>query len=262
MTAACNTPENQEVSMSTIVALKRSVHTDRDPAVTAIANYWAALTVWQAADRKVKRFKKKLFEELTRQPRVQVSWMLRGRHDNGADIREPIYAHSEWEIKDRPRRDCESTLSIQAPLYSCFVDPSAKNGIRKGINMRSKNQRPVIRARYKVWEKEKIAAFRADKADLYERQRAAGWRQAVEAEEAARSRLFELRYVVKNTAPTTVAGASALVEFIYVAYRSEINARREHGLYGLGECYTASIVRHVAGFLKTGITQHETKKAA
>jgi hypothetical protein len=248
--------------MSTIVALNPPTRAVRDPAIAAIDKYWAALKIWQAADRKVKRLKKRLPDDLTRRPRVQVSWILHGRDANGANIKEPIYAHSEWEIGDRARRDCNSMLSFHAPLYSWFVDPSAKGGIRKGVNKRGKSQRPIIRARYKVWEKEKLAAFHADKADLYERQRAAGWRQAVEAEEAARSQVTEQRYVVKNTAPTTVAGASALVGFIYIAYRSETNSRREHGPYGLGEYYTASIARRVASFLKRRTTQVETRKAA
>lgn len=248
--------------MSTIVALNASARVVRDPAIAAIEKYWAAVKVWQAADRKVKRLKKKLPEDLTRRPRVQVSWMLRGRDANGADIKEPIYAHSEWEIGDRARRDCNSTLSFQAPLYAWFVDPSAKSGIRKGVNKRARGQRPMIRARYKAWEKEKIEAFRADKADLYERQRATGWRQAVEAEETARSQVTERRYIVKNAAPTTVAGASALIGFIYVAYRSETSSRREHSPYGLGECYTASIARRVAEFLQRGSTQLAIRKAA
>lgn len=248
--------------MSTIVALNAPARVVRDPAIAAIENYWAALKIWQAADRKVKRLKKKLPEDLTRRPRVQISWMLRGRDANGADIKEPIYAHSEWEIGDRAQRDCKSMLSFHAPLYAWFVDPLARGGIRKGVNKRGRSQRPIIRARHKAWEKEKLAAFRADEADLYERQRAAGWRQAVEAEEAARSLVTKRRYVVKNTAPTTVEGASALIGFIYVAYRSEMSSRREHGPYGLGEYYTASIARRVASFLQRGGAQIEIRKAA
>jgi hypothetical protein len=43
-------PENQEVSMSTIVALNPPGRAVRDPAIAAIDKYLAALKIWQTAD--------------------------------------------------------------------------------------------------------------------------------------------------------------------------------------------------------------------
>jgi hypothetical protein len=228
----------------------------------AIEAYWAALEAWRAADRRVKRLRKKLPEELIRQPRVQISWLLRGRDNTGADIREPIYAHSEWEIKDRARSDCKTMLAIHAPLHSWFVDPTAKGSIRRGPNKRAKKQRPVIRAKYKAWEKEKCAALLLDKTRLYERQREAGWRQAVEAEEAARGLVIKLRYQLQGVEPATVAGAISLIETIYTAHRSEMNSSSDRAPYGLGKYYTARIARHVVDFLKAQRVQDHGRKAA
>jgi hypothetical protein len=248
--------------MNTVVALRRPARMDRDPALVVIEDYWNALKAWRAADRRIKRLRKKLPEELMRQPRVQVSWILRGRDNAGADIKEPVYAHSEWEIRERARENCKSTLSFQAPLYSWFVDPAAKGGIRKGPNKWAKSQRPVIRSKYRAWEKNKLAEFLADKTDLYVRQKAAGWRQAVEAEEAARSLVYRLRYRVKVTVPTTAAGALAMIEFIYAAYRSEVSSGTDRAPYGLSEYCSARIARNVAVLLRMNLAQAVVRRAA
>jgi hypothetical protein len=247
--------------MSTVVTLKQPAHIQSDPAVAAIENYWIALEAWRAADRRLKRLRKKLPEELVRRPRVRVSWLLRGKDNAGADIKEPIYAYSEWEIKERARTDCKSMLSFHAPLYSWFVDPTAKGGVRRGVDKRARERRPAIRAKYRAWTKEKLAGFRADKADLYERQRAAGWRQAVENEHTARNLVAKLRYRLQQVTPTTIEGAFAMMEIIYAAHRSRANSTADGSPYGLSDYYAARIARHAADFLKTRTLQ-DMKNAA
>jgi hypothetical protein len=221
-----------------------------DPAILAIENYWKALESWRVADRRLKRLQKRLPADVMRLPRVQVSYYLRGRDDKtGNDIKESIYVHSEWAIKDHIRKECKTMLSIWAgPTW--VYDPKAKNGLRKSAAERAKKERPIIRTKYKNHEKIKIAEFVADRDALYARQRACGWRQAVEAEEVLRTRVANLRYRAQDIKPTTVAGAIALIEFIHLAYHTRMNSNNEGAPYGLGEYYPAHIARNVARFLR------------
>lgn len=102
--------------MSTVVALKPSGRTARDAAVAAIEHYLEALRAWRASDRRIKRLKKeKLPEELMRRPRVQVAWYLKGKDNAGADIREPVYAYSEWEIRERAKKAIASRCCRSTP---------------------------------------------------------------------------------------------------------------------------------------------------
>lgn len=248
--------------MNTVVTLKQPAHADGDPTLIVIEKYRTSLRVWQAADRRVKRLRKTLSEELMRKPRVQVSWLLRGKDRNGGDIREPIYAHSEWEIGECARRDCETMLSIHAPLYCWIADPTAKGSVRKSINKKSKAQRKAIRARYRAWQKDKMAAFTADKAGLYERQRAAGWRQAVETEAAARDAVWRLRYQLQEVTPTTIAGALAMLDSIYAAHRSKSSSGSDRSPYGLGPYSAARIARHASAFLRANAVGRKLTRAA
>jgi hypothetical protein len=220
-----------------------------DPAIAAIESYWNALEIWRVADRRLKRLRKKLPDDVTRLPRVQVAFLLRGKDEKGADIREPIYVHSEWALKDRIQKDCKSQLSFWAGP-SFVYDPTTKGSFRKILTETSKKQRPIIKAKYRLREKTKLEEFRADREALYSRQRAVGWRQAVEAEEEAKRCVSNLRYRAQSTKPTTVAGALALIEFINAAYRTKTRCRDEGAPYGLGPYYSAHIARNVAQFLR------------
>jgi hypothetical protein len=222
----------------------------RDPAIATIESYWDALEIWRSADRRLKRLRKKLPDDVTRLPRVQVAFFLRGKDENGADIREPIYVHSEWALKDRIQKDCKSQLSFWAGP-SFVYDPTAKGGLRKTLTESSKKQRPIIKAKYRLRERTKLEEFKADRESLYSRQRAVGWRQVVEAEEKAKRCVLNLRYRAQSTKPTTVAGALALIEFINAAYRTEARSRDERAPYGLGPYYSAHIARNVAQFLRS-----------
>lgn len=215
----------------------------RDLAIVSIDAYWQALTAWRCADRQIKYLQKRLSEDVMRLPRVQVAHYLRG------EVKEPIYVHSEWAIKDHVRTECKQQLSIwTGPGW--VHDPKAKNGWRKEVSERSLKQRPIIRAKYKLRERTKIAEFLADKTELYARQRAVGWRQAVELEEQSRSLVFKLRYRAQETKPTTLAGAIALIEFISAAQSTLVNSRNTEAPYGLGDYYPAHIAKNVARFLR------------
>lgn len=220
-----------------------------DPVVIAIDAYWKSLEEWRAANRKVKRLKKKFSADLVRQPRVQMSFLLREKNEAGVDIKEPIFVHSEWEIKNRIKEELHSMLLTWAGP-SWVSDPKAKNGLRRIITERAERQHPIIRAKYKLREKTKIAEFLSDRAELYAQQRAVGWRQAVETEQELRMRVYNLRYKAKCAKPATLKGATALIEFISAAYRAEAHSRDTRAPYGLGSYYTAHIASKVANFLK------------
>ncbi len=222
--------------MNTVVAFRLSDRSARDPVLVAIDGYLAAIKNWRAADRRIKQLKKKLPADLMREPRVQVGVLRRGADSKtGEDIKEPIYVYSELELEHQNKRDCKQWLSFRAPL------PASPAG---------RKLRCDIRVRYKARFKENLAALRADKDDLYARPRAAGWRQAVEAEENSLDLVYKMNYRLQITKPTTLAGAIALLELVYA---TTITERRAHGRhpYGLSEHCMARIARHVAGFLKS-----------
>jgi hypothetical protein len=219
----------------------------RDPALGAIDEYLAAIETWSAADRRMTRLQKKLPEELMRRPRVQIWSLLRGKDKFGEDIKEPIYAHSEIEIKQSVERDRKLTLSLHGGPSTVYIGGGKTKEI---MTARNRAQRPIIFAQYKAHIKEKIAAFRADEKDLYARQSRVGWRQAVEAEAAARYRVHKLASVIRSVMPVTMAGAIALLKIIDAARRMKAGAPTDYYPYGFGEYRIARIARNVARFLK------------
>lgn len=222
----------------------------RDPAIIAIGNYWTAVEQWRTADRRLKRLKKSLPADLIRKPRVRMTYLLRGKDaKTGDDIKEPVYAYNEWEIKDRVHKDRDLMLSLHGgPSWT--IDPKAKDGVRRVMTARAKNQRPVILAKYRAHLKDKIAEFESDRADLYARQRAAGWQQAVEAERAARSKVYSFCNKVPTATPLSIGGAIALMEFICATQRSRMTSSNTDAPYGLGDHHIAGISRRTADFLK------------
>jgi hypothetical protein len=89
-----------------------------------------------------------------------------------------------------------------------------------------------------------------------------GWRQAVKAENAARGRVYELRYQVRATDPTTNAGAIALIDFIYAAQRTQVNSSNQDAPYGIGGHGAAAIARRVTRFFRQRLSPEGLSKLA
>lgn len=230
-----------------------------DPAIKEIGKYWAAMAEWRRADRRLKQLVKRLPEETRRWPRVQISTLLRGRDANtGMDIKEPIYAHSEFEIRREIKKNCDYYLrTFASPRW--VQDPKSKTGWRRGsLTEECKQLRRGARKRYRDRQASLLAEFNSDKSALYKIQDAVGWRQALAAEDRARTLVCLRRYDAMKAKPLTLDGALALIEWINSVNRSEINSPgtgapygyRLRPPYGLGESYTAHVARNVAEFLR------------
>jgi len=212
-----------------------------DPVQVAIDKYWNAIQAWRVTDRRVKSLRKRLPAELMRLPGVQLGVLLKRDAKTGGEIREPIYAHNDWQIGEKIRRDRDHFLAM-SPL------PKRRNNSKLWRSQVA--SRRAIRTQLKEKESRLIVQLEADQTTLFAKQREAGWRQAIEAERKEHSRVSNLRYRVVYTKPTTIAGALALIEFIYDAQRTYVNSRIENAPYGLGNFYPARICQNVTEFLK------------
>jgi hypothetical protein len=231
-----------------------------DPAVDAIAQYWNAIAEWRRTDRRLKRMVKRLPEDLRRPPRVQISSLLQGTDaKTGADIKKPIYAHSEYSIRQHVKECCARDISIWASP-GWIQAPNTARGWRKGRLTESiKRTRVTVRQKHRARLGRLMSDFATDRDGLYARQDAVGWRQALAAEDKARDRIARLRYRTMETKPTTLRGALALVEWIHAVNRTYINSPGENSPYGykrrppygLGETYTAHVAKSVADFMKS-----------
>jgi hypothetical protein len=228
----------------------------RDEAIEAIENYWTAIRRWQKARDRKKRLQKKVPAELLREPRVVVGQLLHSNYDVPGDyLKTPIYAYSNFDIEQSVETDMARALSFQAGP-SMVYRPKAKgaeknSGFVEVMTDRAKKARPAIRAKYKKRLKEKLAELDADRQSLFFQQRQIGWRQLVEEEKEARTEVVNTRYEAVHAIPTTRAGATALLDFAYKAYRVEGSAKESDNPYGLSECYYATVIRNVSRFLRT-----------
>lgn len=220
-----------------------------DPILALIGEYWNAIHLWQRSHRRLERLRKTFDESVTRQPRVQIGRLLKGKNADGCDNYEPIYAHSEYGLKEEARRYRDQELSHWASP-GWIPDQNSKSGFRRGpVTDAHKTRRKTIRARWRSWYETKLAELNADKTALTARQRASGWLVAVEAEQASKTQIYNLRSKIVCSRPTTLLAASALAEFLHKAENMESRSRNSRAPYGLGQYYTKVIAKTLSAFL-------------
>ena len=184
--------------------------------LAVIDAFWKAAEVKRKAERRERTLEKRLPDEVTRLPRVQVGRMYRSN--------EPFYVHSDYDIKR---------------YFDRVLRPNVEG---LGIPKRSAPERRALLAKLKARERETSAELMADRAQLEAEQKKVGLWQAREARCRANTECSELRYAIANQiTPETLEGAVAALHFVDRYYRSAQDCE------GLGGPYTASLVGRVAG---------------
>jgi len=187
----------------------------------AINAYWDAIAEWQKAHRKKDALAKKLSGEIMRQPRVVTSRIVN-------DPRNPVpcYATSQWEI--------DNAIERERAAYSHL------NCDKRKFAARLRKRRRYL-----------YDALEADRVELYALQTVHGWRQAVEAEDAARTLVCSTRWRVSKVKPESESDALDLIAFVRRAV--DLNNRRNivDAPYGLGGYYTRRILDHALEALAT-----------
>lgn len=199
---------------------------------TAIDAYWTAIADWQKAHKKMAALAQRLDPEIMREPRASCGRLI------GSHPPKPIYAYFPSQVDNILEPHKSAALSIMG---------------------HSEAQRSVIKAQFEERAQRLKEEIERDRESLYAAQRSAGWRQALEAEQEARDRVYRARERISNLKPPTQAAAISLVGFVNRA--TDLYARRNilEAPYGLGEYYTRRILTRALGMLNPEVS---TRRAA
>lgn len=190
-----------------------------DPLFAAIDNFWDSYSNYQKAKNRKARFYNRLDKEITRSPRVQYGWLLKGRDNTGNEIKEPIYRHSDYEI-DR---------AINENLRAYQAMAGKNKDARRNLSKQFARRRTELKN-----------ALKADAADLERRQHECGYWEAVHGEEKASTAFYQARYDAFHSRPTTSEGALAGLQFIQRVCRFELRTNQDN--FSPGEGYISTLV--------------------
>jgi hypothetical protein len=210
-----------------IPMLAASVVAKPDPVLAAIDQFWSAFYAFQKAKRRQELLHKRLDENVTRQPRVQYGWLLKGRDNAGNDIKEPIYRRSDFDI--------DYAINENLRHYKAMVG-------------KNRDARRNLMSRFAAKRAELKKALKADAAELEIRQRVSDYWQALQAERITSSAFYDARYKVFHMRPTTTDGALAALRFIQRV--QQFDSRSKEKNFGPGAIYMSVLVAYCCDVLE------------
>jgi hypothetical protein len=135
--------------------------------------------------------------------KVRVGYILRGRDDEGNDIKEPHFAYSVESIEQHFERYKEPNRSIFGS------GPGGEERVRK------------IEERYAELIREKTDEFLALEADKRRREDACGFTGALEAAVASTQSVRDIEARIMDFAPRSLGAAQRLAQWALAAYESD-----------------------------------------